>query len=260
VTEDEWEQTPPGQAIIGFVKFMFSSIMVVLAAESGQWAPALLGWLAPRRLDARGKKYWNLYFDRAHQAGLRKGLALVGCWSALETCAEDFTKAIMETNPAALDQKTIGSKTLQVSDFGSEEDRDEAYKAIATRLNRKLPGVGRYEQLFALMNLPADVPVPDIVKSTVAESQAVRNVWAHNAGHADAKFIEQARGLGFQVGQLVDIDWQKATTHISALMTYGMIVANRHRKGFGIGPMPMEGNPADTPIGRAYVAMYPDDM
>ena len=125
----------------------------------------LYGLVAHLHPDQRYRKY----LDQNHQVGLRKGLLVIASWSAFEACFEDFTKAIMETDPGSLENKTIGNKTFATSDFGSDEGRDDAYTAIERRLDRTLYGVDRYEQLFALMELAGDVP--DIIKTLVAEAQ-----------------------------------------------------------------------------------------
>lgn len=84
-------------------------------------------------------------------------------------------------------------------------------------------------------------------------------MWAHNAGYADANFISKATPhLNYRTGDLVrmTLKGKESSRYLSAVMTYGMIVANRERAVHGLGPIPMKGKPGETNFGRAYKSLY----
>jgi hypothetical protein len=258
MTPEEYDATAPGQAIKRFIKFMMSAMMIAVGSEFGGKVTDALG--AVVQLGAvfstdKTLKEAAEAFDRHHQAALRRGILVIASWSAFESWAEDFTKGLMQIDPTRFEQKQFGQRTVQPGDLASEDDRNDMFASIEKSVDRSTKGIDRYEALFAKVDLTGDV-LP-IVKPGFTNALAIRNVWAHNAGYADAEFGRTAIGLAFPMGELVNVDYRHATDCMSALITYAMIVANRHRDAHGVGPMPMQGQPRDTSLGQAYLDRYP---
>ena len=263
MTPEQYDAAAPCAATRSFVKFMLSAMMIVLGSELGGVVTNLLGRLAELRAkrtpDDEKLADAVSMFDKDHQAGMRKGLMVIGAWSAFEAWVEDFTKGLMQTDPNRFCGKSFGSLTVNPEQLTTDDGRDEVWDAIERRLERNLYGIDRYEHLFATLDLSGDVLDGSAVdiKPSFLNAFAIRNVWAHNAGYADLKFVERSTGLGFAVGQLVDPKYDEPfQLCISALIMYPMIVANRHRETNGIAPMPLTGKPLDTPLGQAYSARY----
>lgn len=252
MTEDEWKQTQPGEAIDTFVSFLFSVTMLVVGNEVGSLVTRFLGHLAKRQPNEGADR-----LDDVHQAALRKGLLSIAAWSALESGIEDIAKAMMRADPHILeDERILKAKVPFERLLAAETDRlDIAYRAVCDAAERK-GGVSRFEEILAIVGLGGSVPTE--VARSLHKTQMVRNVWAHKAGIADAQFIGGAAHLGFKRGELVDIELSLLSEMIASAMTYGMIIGSRHRTQHGLGPMPMKGKAAETPIGQAYIAMYPD--
>ncbi|OMC14955.1 hypothetical protein [Mycobacterium sp. SP-6446] len=258
MTGEEYDATAPGQAIKRFIKFMMSAVVIAIGSEMGGYVTNVVGWLVEAKSllnPDRTATEAVAAFDRQHQAALRKGLLVIASWSAFEGCVEDFTKGLMRMDPNRFEHKQFGLRTVAHGDMTSEDDRNDVYASIERSVNRSTRGIDRFEELFAKADLTGDVLA--MIEPGFTNALAIRNVWAHNAGYADPEFVRTASGLAFAVGDLVDVDLTHVSDCLTALITYAMIVANRHRQACGVGPMPMEGKPRDTPIGRAYVARYP---
>lgn len=255
MTEDEWKATPAGQAITALLRFAVSATLMTLSGEAGKWASGILNWIASKSEEADYKQY----FDPKIQSGFRKGVVVVAAWSALESGIEDFVKGLMQTDPQLFVNFTLKkNRKIDTSRLISEEYRNEMYKAMLWTLKDEHvnDGFDRWEELFTRIGLTGPSVAPAI-RVRVRDAQAIRHVWAHNAGIADADFQRNAVRLKYPIGQLVDIPLNKLGLYIAAIMSYAMVIGNRDRDRYGIAPLPMDGPPAERPVGRAYVNMYP---
>lgn len=264
MTPDDYDETAPGKATKALVKFMLSAAWIAIGSEIGGFVTNLVGMAAEVRSKAKpdNEKLAKAVEanDRHHQAGMRKGLLIIGAWSAFEAWAEDFTKGLMQTDRNMFEGKIFGNFTITSAHLDTDDSRDDTWAEIEKRLNRNLHGIDRYEDLFAKIGLSGDVlgGSPVDLRPPFTNAFAIRNVWAHNAGYADTKFVERSSGLNFTLGQLVDLKYDEPfQLCISALVMYPMIVANRHRETKGVGSVPLTGKPRDTPLGQAYLARYP---
>jgi hypothetical protein len=75
------------------------------------------------------------------------------------------------------------------------------------------------------------------IAETLMESQQVRNVWAHNGGRADSKLLEQAPGLGYDIGDEVKATKPMLGKYLVALNTYKTIIVNPDRVANGFAPL-----------------------
>ena len=213
LTPEEYDATAPGKATRALVKFMLSAVMIAVGSELGGIATNALGVIAElrARINPSDERLAHAveHNDRQHQAGMRKGLLVIGAWSAFEGWVEDFTKGLMQTDPNRFYGKQFGKRTIASTDLATDDDRDDVWRSIENSLrklkhpqtNRTLHGIDRYEQLFAALDLPGDVlggTALDL-KPPFTNAFQIRNVWAHNAGYADANFIDRSIGLGFTV-------------------------------------------------------------
>jgi hypothetical protein len=258
MTDEEWAQTPPGQAMTKLISLMTTVSMMAVGNEVGSLATRALSWAVKQRPDApihAGSR--EAFQDGKSQSALRNGMMVIASWSVLESCVGDFAKGIMEVNPHVLEDKRILETKVPFKDLLAPEDekRDKVYRALKDAMDRK-SGVNYFEDVLGVLDMSGRVP--DIVCDRLFKAQMIRNVWAHNAGTADAALIRKAPHLGFEVGQLVDVALPEVAEYVSAMMAYGMVVANRDRKAHGIAPMAMTGNAAESAIGQEYIAMYRD--
>jgi hypothetical protein len=252
MTDDEWNATAAGRAMYSFEAFVFSIGLVMLVGGTiGGRVMSLIGQamkagLSPRRAGQ---------LDPARDAAVPAALTVIATWSAFEGWVQDFAKGVMASDPSIMESQLIQERKYTMSDLlaPAEEKLDVVYRSIQASLGRK-SGVDRYEDLFKILGLSASVP--PIIKEKFYAAQMVRHVWVHNAGVADAQFSRKAPHLGYQEGQLVVVTLQQVSEYMSAIITYAMIVANRHRAIHGLGPLPMDDKPGETPIGKAYLGLY----
>ena len=85
-------------------------------------------------------------------------------------------------------------------------------------------GIVRFEKLLELLGLGGDVE--DETKDTLREVRAIRNLFAHQAGVADARFCEQCPTIGVE-GQRVKVLGHRLREYIEAVVYYGQVVINR---------------------------------
>lgn len=251
MTEDEWDQTGPGKALDAFEAVVLS---VGLVTAGGSLGGSLFSWLASAARDGLTPRRAR-QLNRARDATITTAMAVVATWSSFEAWAQDFTKGLMRADPHVLEKQSVQERRYTLSELlAPEEDRiDVVYRALNASLGRKR-GVDRFEDLFKIFDLSAGVP--SIIKDKFYAAQSVRHVWAHNAGVADAAFVRQARHLGYDEGDLVTVSLPQLSEYMAAIITYAMIVSNRDRARYGLGPLPIEEKPSQSPIGQAYLGLY----
>jgi len=272
MTEDEWVLSPPGDAVDTFLVFMWR---VVKMAYSGVLSSSVTNGLnatvtqklethieaqlAQQPESAAHVNRVRTLFSSGSDESLRNGLIIIASISAFESCLEDFCKGVLTLDPTVIDDKhtdLIKAKyTLRQFLSASDEDRrDVIYQSIENNVG-KSSGVGRYEHILGYLDLSEEVPSP--IKDAIYKAQVVRHVWAHRAGIADKEFVDKASHLGFNEGDEVAIALTDLSEYLNALLLYVMIVSNRHRALFGLGPLPFRGDQApNSAVVNAYSAMY----
>jgi hypothetical protein len=124
--------------------------------------------------------------DTANQFEYLRGLLLVAIWARFEAFFEDFCKGVLAR--AMSDDETRS----QYADFFNK-----------SRSKRKT-SLNKFEAILSFLNRDGDVPLA--LLTALKEADAFRNVWAHNAGRVDQKFLHDAPGLGLSVGDKVNLD------------------------------------------------------
>ncbi|BBZ37875.1 hypothetical protein [Mycobacterium conspicuum] len=227
MTDEEWETALPGQAVAAFKRSTYS--LAVVAGANDYVATGLRHGM-PADMAA--------LIDRDFQLALFQATPIIASVSIFEAYVEDFFKAVMTTNWEALEHERILAFKGPAHDLPAPEGEglDKAYRAMKNAAGKK-PGVGRYEDLLRFIGLSGDAP--DLVKVEFYNAQAVRHVWAHNAGIADDNFVRLAPYLGYSKGDLVDIGMRRSKDFILANSVYGMVIANRYRKQCGLDYLPL---------------------
>lgn len=270
LTEDEWDQTEQGQIAENSIRFFHSLAMVHSGGIAGSLLPRGLRWLV-RQLSEHPQlrppnREWKPEFDTFlsrldpdHQDSLRNALAVIGAWSSVEACLEDICKVLVREDPTLLAGTKYDGQAFR--EKNPRADADEIWNNQWIRIQQKAPSSDataceRLEGILAVVERSDDVP--PVIFDEVNMAHAVRNVWAHNAGIADGKFLERAPSSGIPLGTLVRVSPEAAARMIAALMTYVMIVINRERKVHGLPPIENPGRPGETDIGQAYHGLYTD--
>ncbi len=268
MTEDEWAATPPADAVATFVIFIMKVFkltvggILISAATRGFNAtmteklnPLAEAQLAEKpELAAHVAKVRGL-FDSRHDDSLRNGLIIIALVSAFEACFEDFCKGVMQMDPSVLDDKDLPKPKYTMTQFLStseENKRDVIYESIENAVG-KSNGIDRYENILKFLNLSEHVPDP--IKDTFYKAQVIRHVWAHRAGIADKKFVTKAPHLGFNEGDLVAVTIEDLSQYLVTILSYALILTNRHRALFGFDPIPLSAT--QFPIHRSRTRSAP---
>jgi hypothetical protein len=268
MTDEEWLDTPPAQAMVTFMFFMMSIMMVTIGSFVGGMVTKFLNWAMnksleeklsqmPPEVQAKAAQIRSL-FDSNRDDALRNGLIIIASWSAFEAHFEDFCKGVLEMNPNILDGKDIRKLKVSLSQaLASDAERlDMIYESIEDHIG-KVAGVSRCEEILKFMDLSGNVP--KAIKDEFYNSQVVRHVWAHRAGVADAKFVSQAAHLGFNQGELVAVTTQQLSNYLTAVLMYAMIIVNRHRALYDLEPFSVD-DKADynnSALVEGYRDLYP---
>jgi integrase len=148
---------------------------------------------------------------------LLHGHSLVATWSALETMVGDVAD-------------------IWPPKQGSSSGRQ--------RRARRAMGLDRLEQRLDAVGLSGTND--PVLAQNFAEMQAIRNVFAHQRGRADATFVKECPQLGYVVGQQVVIDQETWTDMMVSAVLYAETVLRRVKQQLGV-PMAARALPA-TPI------------
>lgn len=273
MTEDEWEATEAGRVVNSFLKYTTNIGMVAAGSEvGGLLANGLIKFLSERAAEhpeSFPKFHSNLernqrslkMVDAKQQESVRNSLVVIGAWSSLEACLEDLAKERMQNDPNLLANTEFDSQKISQKHNTTDLDEiiDQQWKAISRAVGRTVgKTVGPAERFeAALAHIGRDGTVPPVVQSELLGAYAVRNVWSHNAGIADATYLSRVPNSKIAVGQMVELTRDHTFAYPwNAIVTYGVIVANRWRATCGLGPLTHGGQSGKTPIGQAYNALY----
>ncbi|MGE2714209.1 hypothetical protein ACQI4L_09140 [Mycolicibacterium litorale] len=263
MTDEEWRQTETAQSITAFMAVMLSVLMNLIGGEIGgaftRLASADVKTDIEKQIESAGlPPFLKELVDPDRDEAMRGGMYLISILSALEACIEELVKAAIRANPAITDSKPY--EKLKISGagyFGSMDDRiEKLYRAIEEAVGPKA-GINRYEDILKFVGL--DGAVPEGFGEVLFNAKLIRNAWAHSAGRADARFAIDAPHLRWKQGDLIKLTLDETGQYITAVMLYGMVIANRHRAENGLPPVPaVTGKAANSDLGRAYTALYPD--
>jgi hypothetical protein len=261
MTEEEWRKTQTAQAVVAFLAVSLSVAINYLGGELGGVFTRIAATMAKANIEEQIEQaglppFLKGLVDPDRDDAMRAGMYLTAILSALEACIEDITKAAIEADRTITEGREYERLRLSATGlFSTDEEKIQAlYQAIEESVGLK-SGANRYEDILKFVQL--DGAVPGIVRDYLYNAQLIRNVWAHSAGTADAKFVKQAPHLRWAQGDLVKLTLEETRDYLSAVLLYGMIVTNRCREKCGLAPSQAGEKMAATPLGAAYVAMYP---
>lgn len=178
--------------------------------------------------DARKKALWaeceaNAGFPLVHAH------ALLGLWGGLERLVEDLFLGGIEDNPSHLEGKAFAKVKIPVALAAAPHGHIfrsaillEAQRAVAGGGEN---GVGQFENLLDLVDLGGGVP--SRIRESLFQANQIRNVWAHRGGVADARFVETCAGLGFGLGERVDMGPELFFKLVRGIQMYGIVLVRR---------------------------------
>ena len=148
--------------------------------------------------------------------------ALVGLWGALEACIDDLCLLWIQCMDRQSLGQALGGARVKIGEYLSLEE-DERWKWILLQLQRSdaaslRTGIGQFES--TLKPLGVSPQVDDAVRNTLFRIKSMRNLYAHRAGRADAKFLQDWPGHPANVGQLVVPTKSQIVAAYTAMVLY----------------------------------------
>lgn len=265
MTEEEWRATEQGRAYQSFRKYTESLGMVMVGGEVGGWITKgiekLGNWMADNpQVTGKPLKPESVEtvrrLDSNHQQSLRNSLIVIAGWGSFEGCVEDVVKATIRDDEALLAGTKMNPERIKQKHSLTDADEimDRQWRALQQQPSSNLPASQKFEELLRFVGLNGKIP--PLVEDSFNIAYAIRNVWAHNAGIADHTFLRRAPDWGVSLDDCVHVELKQATFCLSAIITYGFIILNRNRAAHGLGPIPNDGKPSESPLGQAYSALY----
>jgi hypothetical protein len=224
VNEQELQQSSAGQAAQSYIDFLKELAAVNKQVEIAAPLSGIVNAIE-RRLT--GKPPVGILRNEP----LFRALIIIGAWSALEAYIADFCKAAIKENPPLADDAP--TKKLRNRLAEAEGDENEIYRVIESYcMNQSAPVIERIQLLLEYVGYGGNVA--DETAEAINGAKHIRNVWAHNAGIADNKFLEYGSKLGFQLGEKVVLNRSDTDYYTTALLKYGTTIMNRWivAKGF----------------------------
>jgi hypothetical protein len=273
MTEDEWDATDQGKATDSFIATTLALSVVYAAAELGSKITNQLGPFAQWAISNGPKigapsdivnhlkaeqKYLDMLDPELDQA-VRSSAIIIGGCSAIEAYVERFCKNRMREDPSILDGTNFDAKRIAQKKKLALTDQSQIFEEQWRAISRSPGAEPRLHKRFeiTLGAVGRNGATPPVIETDVDTAYVIRNVWGHNAGYADDSFLAKAPpNLICPKGDLVNLSQDDGKRYLSVIMTYGMIVANRERALFGLGPIPMKGDSAQAAWGQAYRTLY----
>lgn len=131
--------------------------------------------------------------------------ALVGLWGALEACINDLCLLWLPCMERQELGDALEGTRVKLGEYLSLGE-EEQWLWILDQLQRSdggslRTGIGQFESI--LKPLGVSPSVDSAVRTTLFRIKAMRNLYAHRAGRADAKFLKEWPGHPASVGQIV---------------------------------------------------------
>jgi hypothetical protein len=180
--------------------------------------------------------------EAAQDHPLLHGHSLIAIWSALEAMIGELVETwLLWWPPAgtrAGSKVALGSlRSLRPDEWAAEAHLalDRAYEKL-NRKNYSPRRLDRYEWLLDAVALVHDPQDDDPqMRQNLWEMQQVRNVFAHNRGEADARFVAQNQHLQFNVGDEIRIDRHAWADFLVTTLLYADMVVRRMKRELGLG-------------------------
>lgn len=169
---------------------------------------------------------------------LLHGHTLVGLWGALEACIEDVAVSWLSNSPSDAVARYLASVKVPLGEFLAR-DGDDRWRWVLLQIENAKgsalrKGVGQFEGVLDQIGLGG--AVGDEVRDVVFFAKALRNLYAHQAGRADAKFIADCPAFDVTVGTRVPITRAQLTAAYTAMVMYVETVYARVQVALGKEP------------------------
>lgn len=173
------------------------------------------------------------------------GHTLVGLWGALEACIEDMCVSWLASSSSTAVAGYLSRVKVPLGEFLSRDGNDQwrwvLLQIESTKGSALKRGVGQFEIVLDDIGLGGEVA--DEVRDVLYFAKALRNLYAHQAGRADAKFIVECPGFNARAGERVPITREQLTAAFTAMVLYVETVFGRvgealggEPKGIGLPP------------------------
>ena len=153
---------------------------------------------------------------------LLNGMWLVLTWGALETYITELLKVWLENVPESWNLDEVQNLRIKLGEYMRIEDelRNEyVIEQIDKTLNGPLKqGIGRFEVLLNVFHLSGSID--DDIRERLYLMCKIRNVFVHNRGIADKKFVESCPALECKIGDIVISKDFNVTPYIHAVGVY----------------------------------------
>ncbi|WP_142282732.1 hypothetical protein [Mycobacterium aquaticum] len=256
--DTEYLASPAGQAYYNFHEFMERVFHLTNMAKSGIGITSGLGMLFIRALSKDDKYKDELKrLEKVAKDPLLHSMSIMAAWGAFDAFIDDFCKGVLAADPSLLEDKDIKNKSVKVHHLLAPQEvkLELVYEAIKSSIDtRKVEE--RVEQTLGFLNLNTPQTASSITAAFV-DSYKIRNVWAHSSGRADAKFVKEARHLGFNVGDEVSLTLDQTTHYVGAIWYYGLAVNNRLRLKYNLEPAILLTDAVGAKLKQDFHKMYP---
>lgn len=255
--EAEYVASPPGLAYKSFHEFMERILQLTNLAKSSIGMSGGLMKFLLRAFNKEKSAEQIAQIERIAEDPLIHSMAIMAAWGAFDAFIDDFCKGVMIADPSILDDKDIKGKSVKVSDLLAppEVKLELVYRAIKSSIDtRKIEE--RVEQTLAVLDLTAP-PTHQSITDAFVDSYRIRNVWAHSAGRADAKFVKEAQRLSFNVGDEVALNLEDTTHYLGAILYYGLAINNRLRLKYKLEPQVLTTDAVGGKFQQDFISMYP---
>ncbi|BBY67748.1 hypothetical protein [Mycolicibacterium helvum] len=156
--------------------------------------------------------------DTGAQFEYLRGLMLLALWAGFEAFFEDFCKGVL--------MRTISA----------QEAQSQYVKIFNKSRSKRKTSLTKFEAILEPLARHGDIP-PNLL-TAFKEAEAIRNIWAHNAGRVDEKFLHDAPGLELTLGDKVNMDVDQYIKYIQAISMYSIVISTRDTIALGYAALP----------------------
>jgi hypothetical protein len=209
---------------------MSTRTLLGVVSESGHFSLHVASWMrsTPVNPDEQfeetsvGSLSENLRREVDNGFPLLHANALVGLWGALEACINDLCLLWLQ----CMDREDLGDalkgNRVKLGEYISL-DEENRWLWILDQLQRSdgaalRTGIGQFESI--LKPLGISPVVDEAVRTTLFRIKAMRNLYAHRAGRADAKFLKEWPGHPAPVGKVVVPTDKQIVAGYTAMVLY----------------------------------------
>ncbi len=142
-------------------------------------------------------------------------------WGSFEELIRSLLAAWLRHGAPATTWDQIRNLKIHVDDANSLDEDGSFFiiNSLEYKLGtRKRPGIGRFDALLGIFG--ASPKVEDDTRKALLELYYVRNILVHKRGLADRRFVEGCPWLGVSVGELVEVNEERAVHFCRALGEY----------------------------------------